>query len=464
LTNYSHLNLTFSRLGISPHYSTAVCPTPSICLVTCNLLISSHLVSSIRHRGRVYLTKFDLPVSNHRVGKHFVKHEVEVLRNISSKKLVMIGGVFAFGTLFLLASMLIAAVAVIPVLSPAAGAYMADLVRTTIGPRPVAALETLSFRAQDTINNLAASHNGGRLQINLNGDPSSPTTQTRNAHLAVSNTGSEVVTALSQVGWQAYGPLVNGKPVMAQTLVALDPQRPYAGIALVRIDLSKLQLHVMPGYQEPSHAANIVKAIPNIGEIPASDMNNLVAAFNGGFKAVNGNYGMMVNGITLLPPLPGIATIAVYKDGTVKMGAWGSDIVPSSDMVAFRQNCPLVLHNGTINSDVSVDNRATWGQTVGNQEITWRTGIGLSQDGRYLIYAVGNGTTVETIAKALLQAGAYNAMQLDINRPFAHFDTYQPAPTAMGHPTAVPLLAQMLGDTSIYLTPHTRDYFYLTTR
>ena len=52
---------------------------------------------------------------------------------------------------------------------------------------------------------------------------------------------------------------------MAQALLTLDPQRPYAAIALVRIDLSRLQLHMMPGYLEPSHAANVVKAFPMWG-------------------------------------------------------------------------------------------------------------------------------------------------------------------------------------------------------
>ena len=75
---------------------------------------------------------------------------------------------------------------------------------------------------------------------------------------------------------------------------------------------------------------------------------------------------------------------------------------------------------------VNVINYVMWGNTIGNQDITWRTGVGITQDSRYLIYAVGNGTSVGTLAQALLQAGAYNAMQLDINQHYAHFATYQP--------------------------------------
>ena len=146
------------------------------------------------------------------------------------------------------------------------------------------------------------------------------------------------------------------------------------------------------------------------------------------------------------------------------IGTWGQDMGPSPDIVAFRQNCPPIIQNGQISPEVYVDNHLIWGQTVGNREITWRTAVGLSQDGRYLIYAVGNGTTVQTLAQALQQAGAYNAMQLDINRPFAHFVTYQRSGSLATGLTAVPLLNQMENDPTLYLVPHSRDYFYLTTQ
>lgn len=372
-----------------------------------------------------------------------------------------------WGSLSSLVLALIAALVLIPAFSPATGAYVADLLRSVLGPRPVAAIETVSFRLQDSINRLEASHNNGKLQISLNSNNSGSTTRPVGAAHFASQivpkvTATDVVTAPPQIGWQAYGPSVNGETAMARSLLTLDPQRPYAGIALVRIDLSKLQLHMVPGFLEPSHSADVVNAIPNLGMIPEADKNILVAAFNGGFKAVNGNYGMMVNGFTLLPPIPGIATVAVYRDGHVNIGAWGQEITLSKDMVAYRQNCPLILHNGQLNPDVAVDDRSIWGQTIGNQEIAWRTGIGITKDGRYLIYAVGNATTVETLAKALLDAGAFNAMQLDINRHYAHFVTYQPEQG--GALIATQLLDQMENDPNIYLTAHSRDYFYLTFR
>jgi phosphodiester glycosidase len=369
--------------------------------------------------------------------------------------------------------------AVLPAVSPMTGAQVADWIRSVVGPRPVAVLEGESLALQDVFNQFVAAHNGGQPTISLaqiapsgytpqtQTKPFGPGTSVGSQHSAgklASPVGSgNVVTSAPQIGWQSFGPVVNGGPVMAQTLLTADPQRRYAAIALVRIDLSQLRLHMMPGSQEPSHAVNVVRALPNLGLTPAADQAHLVAGFNGGFKAINGQYGMMVNGVTLLPPLPGLATLALYNDGHVAIGVWGQSLGPSPDMLAFRQNCPAIVQDGRINPQVFVDNRIIWGNTIGNKAITWRTAVGLTHDRRYLIYAVGNGSTVETVAQALLQAGAYNAMQLDINRPFARFVTYQPAGLSAEPLKAVPLLAQMPNDPMLYLVPSLRDYFYLTT-
>ncbi len=377
------------------------------------------------------------------------------------------------GTVVVVALGLLAA---IPALSPSTGAEMADWLRAVLGPKPVAVLEGESLAIQDAFNRWTSAWNGGHQAISLAQLPSGqsfPTLhktpgavtlaaggiKTQARHLS----SVDVVTAQPDLGWKAFGPLVNGTPAMAETLVSVDPQRPYAGIAMVRIDLGVLQLHMMPGTQEPSHATSVVAALPQRGVVPAADQARLVAAFNGGFKAINGQYGMMVNGVTVLPPIPGLATIAVYSDGHVAMGVWGQQITPSADMIAYRQNCPPLIVDGQINPQVNDASRGLWGNTVGNTAITWRTALGLSQDGRYLIYAVGNGTGVPMLAEALQKAGAYNAMQLDINRPFARFVTYQGVNGDPATYKAVTLLDQMEQDPRLYLAPHTRDFFYLTT-
>jgi hypothetical protein len=237
---------------------------------------------------------------------------------------------------------------------------------------------------------------------------------------------------------------------------------------LVRIDLSLIDLHLMPGTIEPV-AAKGVKAFARPGIIPIDQQSpdNLIAAFNGGFKAIHGGYGVMANGITILPPKDNLATIGLYSDGSVKLGAWGRDITATSVLIAYRQNCPLLVDEGQVNPHVTDENHKEWGYTVKNLDTTWRSGLGISQDGRFLIYAAGNSLTVQTLANALQQGGAYYAMQLDINGFFTRFVTYDAAsnPKAGDYPlVANKLLNQMSGDPALFLHPYNRDFFYITYR
>jgi LytS/YehU family sensor histidine kinase len=47
------------------------------------------------------------------------------------------------------------------------------------------------------------------------------------------------------------------------------------------------------------------------------------------------------------------------------------------------------------------DSHRDWGVTILNSDVTWRSGLGLSRDGRFLFYAVGDSLTVESLARAL---------------------------------------------------------------
>jgi hypothetical protein len=403
----------------------------------------------------------------------------------SGWKIVLLSGML---TIFILLLFLLA---VVPVISPSTGAEVADLLRAVVGPAPVALLESASYHFQDVFNQVRSQINGGQSEIQWASQPQSNTVTTTVVSTAtpmpIPNTppaiakvplaqniptttpkatsapSNAVVVDPPQIGWQAYGPETNGQPIMARTMQLLDPTRSYTGVALVRIDLSKLQLHMMPGNVEPAHPSGINQAIPDLGMIPPADQSSLIAAFNGGFKGVHGHFGMMVNGFTLLPPIDGLGTVAIYQDGHVAIGTWGTELTQTPDMIAFRQNCPPLIDAGQINPGLYLDNRKAWGYT-GNSDITWRTGLGITQDGRYLIYAVGNGTSAATLAEALQNAGAYNAMQLDINQYYAHFYTYTPAndPAKGFTMTGEPLLAEMIYNPHLYLTPNARDFFYLT--
>lgn len=413
-------------------------------------------------------------------------------------RILLVSGLFSV--------ILLGGLVAIPIFSPATGAAMADGLRSVIGPEAVAEIESVEFRLQDVFNRIRYQTSGGQAQIswadsaNTASAPAKSITVKPAANKAnpvvkpasnqpikpVSNQPIkpvinrvvapsvnqaapvvDVVSASSPTGgWQSFGTLINNQPVMARTVVKPDPSRPYAQAAVVRIDLSQVDLHTVPGTVEPV-AARSVSPFKRLGNIPAADQSpdRLLAAFNGGFKAIHGGYGMMVDGTTILPPTDNLATLALFNDGTVRIGAWGRDITMTNDLVAFRQNCPLLLDAGAINPHVNDENHKEWGYTVKNLDTTWRSGLGISADGRFLIYVAGNSLTVQSLAEALRQAGAYNAMQLDINGFYTRFVTYQDNPKTSGYPViASKLLNEMSGDPAQYLHPYDRDFFYVTVK
>jgi hypothetical protein len=229
----------------------------------------------------------------------------------------------------------------------------------------------------------------------------------------------------------------------------------------------------MIGTKEPeSTKAN---AAPRPGMIPPEVQAGgaLLAAWNGGFRAMHGHYGMLSDGVTWLPAQEGMATLAIKRDGQVIIGAWGREVTPAMDLVAWRQNNPPLIENGVVNPDVhAITNLKEWGVTIGNKAVTWRSGLGLTQDDRWLIYAAGNSLSTETLMAALQAAGAYNAMQTDINNPYDRFDTYTAVAQqeqVNNEPVILPLTAQKLidqmkGGPDQFLVPYERDFFYLTSQ
>jgi hypothetical protein len=353
---------------------------------------------------------------------------------------------------------------------PARVPQAVDLARTLLGPGPVAQVETWAFQAQDALRHAHYQATGASSGVQwaapaamlppARSRAEQPADHSQHAAQPAVPT-TPTLTALSASIWSRLLSTADGQPVLERASVAPDPSRPYVSVALVRIDLGSTQLHLVAGTNEPR--SSIRAARP--GAIPAADQRPgyLLAAFNGGFKAINGAYGMAVSGITFLPPKDGLATLALYRDGSIRLGVWGRDIVSTPDLAAYRQNCPLLLDRGQPTAETEQDKPVMWGYTVRNMVATWRSGLGLSADGRYLIYAVGDGLTVPTLARALALGGADRAMQLDINSFWTRFVIYGYASDGKGL-VAQKLLAPMVGDARQFLAPDSRDFFYVTAR
>ena len=258
--------------------------------------------------------------------------------------------------------------------------------------------------------------------------------------------------------WLSYLQNSSGQVVAYRTFLQPDRQRPYAVVAVVAFDLSATRLHFVLGSLEPvSSVAGLALARP--GTIPAGDLHagKLLATFNGGFKARHGHFGVMIDGITVIPPRDALGTVAFYADGHVTIGQWGTDISPGTDIVTWRQNGPLVIQNGQINPHTADDSPQDWGYTLTSATAIWRSGLGISADGRTLYYIAGPSLTLPVLADAMQGAGMARAIQLDINNFWVHFDAIQGQQMQ-----AEPLLEGMNNKVGRYLTAYPRDFFYIT--
>lgn len=391
---------------------------------------------------------------------------------------------------------------------PDLGAQGAETLRRAVGDQAVAQLETLVFEVQDAFASLAYRlglihpESAWMVTPQVSGPapmplPAAATLRTAESHVkapAVSapaasakrsslpKAGSSIrptpaptpttspawmPSALPALGtltgegqWQSYLQGPSGQTVAYRTFLQPDPQRPYAVAAMVAFDLNATRLKFVLGSSEPESTVTINRP----GRIPANDLRSgtLLAAFNGGFKARHGHFGVGVNGITVLPPRDGHGVVALYADGRVRIGAWGTDIMPAPDIVAWRQNGPLIIQNGRINPHTADNAPRDWGYTINSEVAVWRSGLGLSADGRTLYYVAGQNLTVSALAQAMAATGALNAMQLDINNYWVHFDSFQPGPNG---PQPQALLDAMSGQNDQrFLGSYTRDFFYLTAK
>jgi len=254
-------------------------------------------------------------------------------------------------------------------------------------------------------------------------------------------------------------PQFNNQQIMARTFVRPDPDRSYAIVALIQMNMHYLTLSSVAGTYYPGGELGH----PGPGVIPASDQasNNLVAAFNGGFQYMDGHYGMTVGSTVYVPLIEGLGSLIIYKDRSASIERYDSTKTHLIPITSVRQNGPLILDNGQVTADANSGGYAVWGRTTTNSVYTWRSGIGITASGN-LIYAVGPSLTASTLAQSLKLAGATEAIQLDINQFWVRFVTF--TPTTSGNYSSESILNTLQNGGPQYLHGYNKDFFYLMMR
>ena len=244
--------------------------------------------------------------------------------------------------------------------------------------------------------------------------------------------------------------------LMAKTFIRPDKSRPYALVGVLLIDSRRVRLNMVGGTGEPAGS----RGVRGAGQIPKDAYPTLLAAWTGGFKGAHGSYGMWAEGREFLPLRNGLASLVSYKDGSIRVGEWGRDIAWDDSVTGVRQNAVLLVDKGEVSRRVHEGND-TWGYVAANSAefITWRSAVGITKDGNLLV-AGGNSVSAATLAQALWAAGAYYAMQLDINSPYVLTGLYTPQPD--GSVKAEKFMESMPDTPTRFLRTHERDLQYIT--
>jgi hypothetical protein len=231
--------------------------------------------------------------------------------------------------------------------------------------------------------------------------------------------------------WHPAGRRVRGHTAIYETALAPPGSTQAAGLAWM--DTRLLAARLYSGSLSPGGGPYRFTA-----PIRPAQAATLVAAFNGGFKMQDARGGYYTEGRTVVPLVRGAASLVIYADGSVSLGAWGSGVTMTRAVASVRQNLVLLVANGRPTPRVTTRTWRFWGSTCSaiscghglpGVEHQWRSGLGITADGA-LVYTAGPALDPLQLAQLLVRAGAVRAMELDINPAWPVFASYSPASSA----------------------------------
>ncbi len=312
-----------------------------------------------------------------------------------------------------------------------AGPLFANGLRRVIGAERVTRLEEVSYGLEDRWNHWRHRNEAPKARWAAPPPAESPEPITNDAGTVPSFRPSNVGPVSAK--WFAPGdgewvkvpdPRHPDWPTLLyKTLLHPDVNRSWADLFVVAASLDSAVLHAQAGKGEP-RADPGTPAVERTGRIAPEFLPSLLAAFNGGFMAEHGHYGMRVDGVTLLKPRPKSCTIVGYTNDTVEIATW--DNVSSSDarMRWFRQTPACMYENNTMHIGLRQPETRLWGATLDGETVIRRSAIGLDASRRVLYVGISNNTTARALAEGMHHAGAVDVAQLDVNWSYPKFLLY----------------------------------------
>ncbi len=350
---------------------------------------------------------------------------------------------------------------------PGFGPWAADSLRAVVGTERVAQLEDTVYSVRDSVNQVTRA--GERPQAYWD-VPAGDDVQEIEPYLPAAPAAVPLPPAFAPTPVRVPFPEVSAagdgvwievskkQPSLKKTLIHPDPQRTWAELFVVAVDLTQVQLEWVPGLHEPESAAARSNEFRRTGRIPSEAESTLVAAFNGGFKTQHGKFGAEINGTTLVAPRNHSCTLAQTRDGNLRLGTY-EDLDTDQEFRWLRQTPGCMIENGVIHPGLARDDTKNWGATLEGGTVIRRSAIGLSADGQTLFVGISNDTTARALALGMQSAGAHTVAQLDVNYSYPKFVLFD---GKTSEPTPRSLVEGFVVHENQYLRAESRDFFYLT--
>ena len=358
---------------------------------------------------------------------------------------------------------------------PWLGPFVANTLRAIVGTENVTRLEDFAYSVEDRFNRLWKRNEKPKAYWEV---PSPSASATKRPRVPLANEPAPLppfeppAPGPVHERWSAPGDgqwvaIVDARHPdddarMMKTLLHPDKNRSWAELFVVALDLSRVDVHAVAGYQEPKSDKPEAKDYKRVAKISPQHHANLLAAFNGGFMTEHGGYGMKIDGITLVDPKDKGCTLAKFEDGSFAVAQWKHMKQRLSDMIWYRQAPNCMYERGEMHELLRLENIRHWGATLDGDTVIRRSAVGLDEAGDIMYVGISNHTTARVMAEGMHHAGAFTVAQLDVNWSYPKFVLYEPK-ADNGKLIAVALAAGFEFSEDIYIRERSmRDFFYIT--
>ena len=142
--------------------------------------------------------------------------------------------------------------------------------------------------------------------------------------------------------WQPVGRTIDGTPAVYEAFVRPNAVNTSYVVGIAWMDTKLLSATLYSGSTIPGGGP-----FTHTAPITPTAATTLVTAFNAGFLMSGANGGYYTDGTQQIPLVNGAASIVIYKDGSINIGAWNENgLTMTPNVVSVRQNLDLLVNNG----------------------------------------------------------------------------------------------------------------------